>query len=451
MPDQLFRRRKDLAPARAGRRVIFIAILLGVLTAGNAQETKSQVDSMLNTLNDTTTIPKGLNATQAPTILNKRWNKINTKWFTLNIGFCVLVDHNILKQDDVNIAQVGKVEAATEFRADRFILSGNLLFFKNPWRYMISANYNGLDAPQGKKTFDFVDWNLEIPFGRKGGWLTVGKQKEGVGLEYVSPGTQGMYMERSTGSPMLVRQRNVGIRYSNSVLQQHMTYTIGFFNNYWETGKSFSDNGSQITARVTGLPIYKSDREMIHLGVAYRYTTATNGQLTYKAKPEANTAPSFINTGAFDANRSNTIMLESYAAKGPFSLLAEYMHTVVKSDALQNPNLGYWQIGGSWFITGENRRYNKMTGNPGKLIPRKNFKLRKGSGWGAFELASRYTHTSANDALLTGGRFNRFTTALSWYPNAHFRYQINYGIGNLNRNDKTGNVNFWQFRVQFEL
>lgn len=428
-----------------------MALMIMLLPKGQAQTTQSPIDSLLNTLNDTATIPKGLNASQAPAILNKKWNQVNTKWFTLNMGFCVLIDHNILNQDAASTAQVGKVEAATEFRADRFIFSGNLLFFKIPWRYMISLNYNGMDAPQGKKTFDFVDWNLEIPFGKKGGWLTVGKQKEGVGLEYVSPGTQGMFMERSTGSPMLVRQRNVGIRYSNSVLQQHMTYTLGFFNNYWETGKSFSDNGSQITARVTGLPLYQSDREMVHLGVAYRYTTATDGRLTYKAKPEANTAPFFINTGAFEADRAHTLMLETYAVKGPLSLLAEYMRTGVKSTPLQDPTVGYWQIGGSWFITGENRRYNKITGNPGKLIPRKNFKLRRGSGWGAFELNSRYTHTSTNDVLLKGGSFSRFTAGLSWYPNAHFRYQVNYGSGQLLKNDESGHTNFWQFRVQFEL
>jgi hypothetical protein len=63
---------------------------------------------------------------------------------------------------------------------------------KHPWRYMFSANYNGLDAPPDTK-FDFIDWNLEIPVGTKDGWITVGKQKEGVGMEYIMPGTQGLF------------------------------------------------------------------------------------------------------------------------------------------------------------------------------------------------------------------------------------------------------------------
>jgi len=124
------------------------------------------------------------------------------------------------------------------------MLTGQLLFFKNPWRYMVSYNYNGLDAPQDSKSFSFIDWNLDIPIGKKGGWFTVGKQKEGVGYEYCSPGSQLIFTERGSGTPSLVRQRNIGIRYSNSVLNHRLIYSVGAFNNYWETGKSFSDNGS---------------------------------------------------------------------------------------------------------------------------------------------------------------------------------------------------------------
>jgi hypothetical protein len=40
---------------------------------------------------------------------------------------------------------------------------------------MISANYNGMDAPADNKYFSFKDWKIEIPFGKKGGWITFGK------------------------------------------------------------------------------------------------------------------------------------------------------------------------------------------------------------------------------------------------------------------------------------
>ncbi|MGL6268847.1 MAG: OprO/OprP family phosphate-selective porin, partial [Chitinophagaceae bacterium] len=324
-------------------------------------------------------------------------------------------------------------------------------FFKYPWRYMVSANYNGLDAPQDEKAFSFIDWNIEIPFGKNGGWLTIGKQKEGIGHEYVAPGTQLIFMERGSGVPMFVRQRNIGLRYSNSILENRATLTLGFFNNYWETGKSFSNNGSQITFRATGLIQYKSDADLLHIGFGYRHSGSTDGKLSYKAKPEVNTAPAYINTESFDAKKSNIIMLELIKVNGPLSFIGEYMNNFIKSSSVGTPSFSYWTLGGSWFITGENRKYNKNNGNLGKLIPRKNFRFKKGSGPGAFELGARFTHSDLTSAAILGGIFSRLTGALSWYPNASFRFSINYGYGKLNKNDQIGNANFWQFRTQFEL
>ncbi len=427
------------------KKLICIAALITYSFSLKAQD-------IFNTLNDTATIRNTASSIQAPPIMDQKWNKISTKYFTMNIGIALIADYNIPVQDANSIQQVGSIEPATEFRGERLIFSGSLLFIKkNPWRYMISANYNGLDAPYGNKKFDLIDVNVDIPLGKDAGWLTVGKQKEGVGLEYVAPGTQLMFTERGSGVPMFVRQRNIGIRYSNSILHQRMAYTLGFFNNYWETGLSFKDNGSQITARITGLPIYLSDRELMHVGIGYRYTESTNGQLSYKAKPEANTSPAFINTGSFNASSANTLMLEWIGVEGPVSVIGEYMNAFVNSSSNNNPSFSYYQIGGSWFITGENRRYNKQSGFLGKLIPKNNFKFRKGSGTGAFEVGARYTKSELNDQLIAGGAFGRFTTALSWYPNAHFRYEINYGHGTLDKNNITGKTDFWQFRIQFEL
>lgn len=368
----------------------------------------------------------------------------------MNIGLAILLDQNIVVQDNNSIDQVGKVDPGTEFRGDRLILTGQLLFFKNPWRYMIGANYNGLDAPQGNKTYSFMDWSLEIPFGKQGGWVTLGKMKEGVGYEYCAPGSQLFFTERGSGEPSLVRQRNIGIRYSNSILKQRLMFTLGAFNNYWETGKSFSANGSQFVSRVVYLPQYKSDRDLLHVGIGYRYSDATDGEVSFKAKPEANTAPYYFNTNTFAASSSNTIMLELVKVNGPLSFVGEYINNFVNTPGT-NTSFNYYQFGGSWFITGENRRYNRQNGVLGKLIPKRNFNFGKNPGPGAFELGARYTHSDFTDQNIAGGTFGRLTSALSWYPNGHFRFEINYGNGRLVKNDITGKSNFWQFRIQFEL
>ena len=429
------------------RILLFILISCSAFTSF-AQDVKGVIQSF----NDTAIIPREEAPLAADPIMAKKWNQFKTKWFSLNIGAALLLDYNILSQDANNIEQVGKVSSAVEFRGQRLVLSGNIFFAKHPWRYMISANYNGMDAPQNNKYFSFIDWNFEIPFGKKGGWLTIGKQKEGVGHEYVAPGTQLGFTERGSGVPMFVRQRNIGIRYTNSILDKRLTWTLGLFNNYWETGKSFSNNGSQITMRVTGLPLYTSDRDLLHTAIGFRHSGATDGKFSYKAKPEANTAPSFINTGSFEASKSNILMLELIKVNGPISFIGEYMNNFVKSSVAGNPSFNYWHVGGSWFITGENRKYNRNNGNLGKLIPKSNFRIKKKNrGTGAFELGMRYTYSDLQSGSINGGTFGRFTGAFSWYPNAHFRYEINYGLGTLNKDNLKGNANFWQFRAQFEL
>jgi phosphate-selective porin OprO/OprP len=402
-------------------------------------------------LTDTATVSREETPILAPPIMAQKWNQINTKFFTLNIGAALLFDYNSMSQDDNSIAQVGKVDPATEFRGERLVFSGKLLFFKKPWNYMISANYNGLNNPSDKPNFDFVDYSIEIPFGHRGGWLTLGKQKEGIGQEWIMPGTQAMFMERGSGAPLFIRQRNNGIRYTNNLLNQRITFNVGVFNNWLTTDNSFSDNGTQVVFRTSGLPHYTSDSELMHVSVGVRHSTPTNGTLTFKAKPEFNTAPQFINTGAFDADGSTTLALEWMGVKGPFSVLTEFMPTFVNSDATGDPFLYYYQIAGSWFITGENRRYNKRTGNLGKLVPQKQFTFKKGGGPGAFELATRYTRSNANNAGLTGGDYGRFTSGLSWYPNSFFRFEVNYSLGRLDRNERIGKSNAFQFRAQFEL
>jgi phosphate-selective porin OprO and OprP len=396
--------------------------------------------SLLQSLNDTNTVKAGETDVDAPPILAKKWNQFRTKYFTLNIGIAFLLDHNITNQNAANVEQVGNIGSATELRADRLILSGNLLFFKRPWHYTFTLNYNGLD---GTEAFSVLDLSVQIPIGDKYGWITIGKQKEGVSHEFVSTRTQLLFTERGTAVPAFINRRNYGIRYNNTALKNRLTYAFGIFNSWLDKGNenSFAENGVQLTSRITGLPVYSSDRNLMHVGLNWRYTDALNGKLTYQAKPEVNTAPNFLNTGSFDGIRVWEFI----------TLIGEYMQTFVNSSSRGNPSLSYWQLAGSWFITGENRTYNRQTGNLGKITPRRNFRFRKPSGFGAFEIVARFTNSNFNDQLITGGKFTRFTVGLSWYPNAHFRFIINYGNGTLNKNDLSGNAQFWQFRAQFEL
>jgi phosphate-selective porin OprO/OprP len=82
-------------------------------------------------------------------------------------------------------------------------------------------------------------------------------------------------------------------------------------------------------------------------------------------------------------------------------------------------NGGY--IFGSWFTTGESRKYKK--GAFGRVTP--NTTVGK-DGWGAWELATRYSYVSLDDGDTIGGEEAGITVGLNWYATKYVRFMTNY-------------------------
>ncbi len=139
-----------------------------------------------------------------------------------------------------------------------------------------------------------------------------------------------------------------------------------------------------------------------------------------------------INTGAIPAKNASTIGGEIAVQKGPFFAQSEIesIH-VSRSDGQPSPTFGGWYVEGGWMITGEPRLYNASSAafdGPAIAHP---FSLRDG-GWGAWELAARYSDADLNfnagglgaapvaDAI-RGGDSQIWSFGLNWYPNSVFR------------------------------
>ena len=104
---------------------------------------------------------------------------------------------------------------------------------------------------------------------------------------------------------------------------------------------------------------------------------------------------------------------------------------VDRSDNVASPTFGGWYVEGGWMLTGERRAYNASTAafdGPTVAHP---FSLRD-DGWGAWELAARYSDADLNSdagALGTapskdsirGGDQQIWSVGLNWYPNQVFR------------------------------
>ena len=83
----------------------------------------------------------------------------------------------------------------------------------------------------------------------------------------------------------------------------------------------------------------------------------------------------------------------------------------------------------SWLVTGESRPYSAKKGTFSRVKPNKPFSLKNG-GWGALEVAARYSALDLNDGAIQGGEIEDITLGVNWYLNNNTRLMANYIMAN---------------------
>ncbi len=387
-----------------------------------------------------------------PTLTAARhpWNELETSWISVRLGFAALEDGAFYSQDAASKQQVGQLSSEGLFRLDDLALTGQIKF-SHPWDYEVSANYKGLD-PTDTQGWTLVNLNVSIPLGELAK-VTIGKQKEGVGLEMIENARDIPFMEHSvmTTATTFVESHIAGVRFWNSIAAGRMTWSAGWFNNWLSDGQTFSQSGNLFAGRVSGLPV-ESDggRRLLHLGLSAVYRGAQNGSFKSKSVPEVYEAPDFVDTGSFAANHATSIAAELAAVQGPVTVSGEYTTTNVSSPQTGNPHFGGYYAMASWALTGETRPYSHASGTFGMISPARPFSFKHG-GLGAWELSARYSNIDLTSGTIEGGKFDRISAALSWYPTSQWRLEFNYGYGRLDKSGLEGRTRFYQLRLQFQL
>lgn len=187
---------------------------------------------------------------------------------------------------------------------------------------------------------------------------------------------------------------------------------------------------------------------------------ATSGipSIALSDRPELRIDPStIINTGQFGTTTHPVTGAAVYGVElaGTWQnifLQGEGFNYSVSRQGLPDNNFWGGYIQGAWTITGEQHKYIPGTGAYGAINPEHPFSLSP-LGWGAWELAARYSIMNLNDntssALkggaasaagngIIGGRQQVLTLGMNWYVNSNIKFLFNYLHGTIDKPSTSG-------------
>jgi phosphate-selective porin OprO/OprP len=222
-----------------------------------------------------------------------------------------------------------------------------------------------------------------------------------------------------------------------------------------DTGDATKNYGRAIS-RITALPIYEvnpnhpDSAKLLHLGLSANILYSSSSSVRYRSRPESHLAPYVIDTGDMEADGALVAGSEVAWVNGPFSVQGEYLHSWVRENAGQDLDFSGLYGSVSWFLTGESRPYDRTKGAFGRVIPKQNFDFGHG-GWGAWEVAGRYSYTDLNSGDIHGGNLSMLMTGVNWYLHSHLKWRFDYGFGHVSGREPEGNINIFQTRVEIDF
>jgi phosphate-selective porin OprO and OprP len=374
-----------------------------------------------------------------PDVKNRKWTKTSNKLFSAQLGFVPILDYNLNIQDGTSEEQVGKQDSRLDIRSARMMVRGKINL-KNPWSYIVSLEYRGLDRTPDMSEFGFTDIKLVIPLS-KNSELWVGQIKETFVYEMVGDAANLPHQERLLNP--FFQSRNNGIQYRKFLLNNRMTISGGWFNKWPFNGQSFDESPNTLTARITGLPKWeKNGKQFMHAGISVRYAEANNNTIRLRGKNESNVSSNYVDTKEFEGTHQWNIGIEQLWSLENFSVLMEYVHNWSHATTGVEQFRGYY-VTTSYIISGEQRPYDMKAAYARRVKP--------DDKSGAWELWFRIGRVNLDSRNIQGGINSRGTFGMNWWATQYWKFGFNYGISNLYKNDIVGITNSFQWRLQWVL
>ena len=293
----------------------------------------------------------------------------------------------------------------------------------------------------------YLGW-LNLPWNDK---ILVGNQKRPYGLAHLDSSRYMVFMER----PFVVDAfnndaRRLGVEAYGYSEDERWNWRYGGFDmqNVAKFGRIYSNKFEpEVAGRIANTIWYdemSGGRGYAHwaLSGAVCFPNGTEESAQFKTRPEAYAETSWYDTGQI-AN-GDTYQLggvEGVINVNRLSVVGEYMGVQMQRTATTPLNFhgGYLYV--AYWLTNDYSPWNRQRGVLKRTKPNENFfivRTEDGSrmrGWGAWQIAGRFSRGDFSDQNIDGGIGQSFSFALNWWWNPYARMQFNYINGAISQRD----------------
>ncbi|HJN66482.1 MAG: porin [Pirellulales bacterium] len=302
----------------------------------------------------------------------------------------------------------------------------------------------------------YLGW-LNLPWNDK---FLIGNQKRPYGLAHLDSSRYMVFMER----PLMIAAfsnggsaRRLGVQaYGYSQNERwNWRYGANLMQNISTLGRIESNNFEpELAGRIANTLWYdemSGGRGYAHWGLSGAACFPNGGaEARFRTRPEAYSDTRWYDTGQITNGETYQLGgVEGLININRLSVVGEYMSVQMqRSGGASDLNFHGGYVYVAYFLTNDFTTWDRKRGILDRTYPNENFfvvRTEDGSrarGWGAWQIAGRYSHGDFNSGGIDGGIGNSFTFALNWWWNPYARMQFNYINGQISdRNTGTTGQN----------
>ncbi|MBV9551012.1 MAG: hypothetical protein JO256_15195 [Alphaproteobacteria bacterium] len=334
------------------------------------------------------------------------------------------------------------LNSGTNFRRAQLGFQGTVF---RDWSYNFIYDFGGYGAEGRGYIYNaYIEYDGLKPF-----FFRIGAYTPPEGLEDQTGSGDLLFPERASAVDIARNIAGAPSREAASIFAQGDDYLVSL--SY--TGKKTGDNTSTgavvptfdaqqaLIGRAAWLAVSTPDIKWLvegHLTDVLKLSDPAAGSaatvMRFSNGPEVAVDPSkTVDTGTLDAKSAREFGFESAGTfQGFYAQGGWFRYELARRLALPNPHFTGWYGLLTYSLTGEQHPYDPATASFRNLRPNSPFS--SGKGWGAWELAARYSSidlnfqpfTSAASGGVAGGKQDVWTLGINWYPNNAIKFQLDY-------------------------